>query len=247
MVRVAARSSRAGSWEPTPRREVSGFPPHSTCGMRVRPSCHVRGSGASLRVWRPSDQGWWRQWLRELLGVELSWGTGLMAYAIGHPLFPAAWTEIKLRSRLWVPNLSRGVPRIVIVLGSPTLNGPWTSSQRDRAVAGHASYDPWQPRLGVRIQRRRDPLVSHRPPQPAHRRFRHVAVQRLRGHQLDAVAAVQVSSLVNTRAGERAPASAAPTLGGCSSCIHSPRTCRSRTRSRGRTSCTGSLRLVRRR
>jgi len=124
MVRVAARSSRAGSWEPTPRREVSGFPPHSTCGMRVRPSCHVRGSGASLRVWRPSDQGWWRQWLRELLGVELSWGTGLMAYAIGHPLFPAAWTEIKLRSRLWVPNLSRGVPRIVIVLGSPTLNRP---------------------------------------------------------------------------------------------------------------------------
>src|SRR5450759_3718391 len=73
-------------------------------GMRVRPSCQVRGSGASLRVWRPSDQGWWRQWLRELLGVELSWGTGLMAYAIGHPLFPSAWTEIKLRSRLWVPN-----------------------------------------------------------------------------------------------------------------------------------------------
>lgn len=110
-----------------------------------------------MRVWRPSDQGWWRQWLRELLGVELSWGTGLMAYAIGHPLFPAAWTEIKLRSRLWVPNLSRGVPRIVIVLGSPTLNGPWTSSQRDRAVAGHASYDPWQPRLGVRIHRPRSP------------------------------------------------------------------------------------------
>ena len=43
MVRVAARSSRAGSWELTPRREVSGFPPHSPVAAE---ECVRRDSGS---------------------------------------------------------------------------------------------------------------------------------------------------------------------------------------------------------
>ena len=57
--------------------------------------------------------------------------------------------------------VARGVPRIVIVLGSQHLAAPGRHPQRDRAVAGHASYDPWQPRLGVRIHRPRSPWQPH--------------------------------------------------------------------------------------
>ena len=57
--------------------------------------------------------------------------------------------------------VARGVPRIVIVLGSQHLAAPGRHPQRDRAVAGHASYQPWQPRLGVRIHRPRSPWQQH--------------------------------------------------------------------------------------
>ena len=143
--------------------------------------------------------------------------------------------------------VARGVPRIVIVLGSPTLDAPWTSSPTRSSCRGARFVRSVATSCG-----RSDTTSPRSPCQPQATSTRPSPVSPCR---------CPASAWSPTRCScggsglepcehscvERAPASAASTLGGCSSCIHSPRTCRSRTRSRGRTSCTGSLRLVRRR